>query len=513
MNQVTISFKKDKIQDFFGALQDLVEVNLQAAPELPKYNAAKSAIAEGKARVERISRDQRDKSLKSREPPHREEPIDYSRGFKDMKKQPLQQRMNFMNDSNLLKPSETESLDDICLKKYLDPKKKSDETNAPRQPRYSHNRQSRESHSPSPVKPSQRVFKDRTDSKDYNKENKLDMSKMTSREIFDLSQNSVNDLLHADLGVTRLQPPRKAAATCSPPVHQEKESFCLHFFQPRSNRLHLIHHRDGSFSKDFMELGEFIVPRYHRSLLTAEGVIILTGGFVDDKPSKRAYLLDIDRSLMTEISEMNVGRTGHVLVAHCGLIYAIGGVAEDGATTDTCEVFSPQLNTWNEISRLNQACHSACSVSANGSIYVFGGKNDNGEVSQVIERFTGESWVEIKVDLNKFKLYTNSIVFQSSHSELMIVGGTEEEYENKTRDTFFIKLPESDRQTMLECRRGPSLPVEEGFWSQEVEYAEGKFYMLQNVVHAKDKNSVLLDQRRILEYSPSQQKWSVIPFN
>jgi hypothetical protein len=104
-----------------------------------------------------------------------------------------------------------------------------------------------------------------------------------------------------------------------------------------------------------MELGEFIVPRYHRSLLTAEGVIILTGGFVDDKPSKRSYLLDIERSLMTEISEMNVGRTGHVLVAHLGLIYAIGGVADDGSTTDTCEVFSPQMNTWNEISRMNHA--------------------------------------------------------------------------------------------------------------------------------------------------------------
>jgi hypothetical protein len=96
-------------------------------------------------------------------------------------------------------------------------------------------------------------------------------------------------------------------------------------------------------------------------------------------------------------------------------------------------------------------------VSDGKSIYRFGGKNDDGEVSSVIERFNGEKWLEIKVDLNKFKFYTNSFVFQPSTSELMIVGGTEEEYEQKTRDTFFVKLPDSDRQSVLECRRGPSL--------------------------------------------------------
>jgi hypothetical protein len=512
-NQVSITFHKEKIQDFFAALQDLVEVNLQAQPEPPKIPTQKTPVIEENQNKIRNSKDQRDKRPRPWDNQQQEDHQGSIKGYKEKTRQPLQQRNFIMNDSNLLKPSQTESFDEICLKKYLEPKKHSDENQMQRPSRPSHNKPSLDSHSPSPVKPPQKGYNDRTDSKDYNKENKLDMSKMTSKEIFDLDQNSVNDLLHSDLGVTRLQGTKKTTSTFSPPDHLEKSSFSLHFFQPRSNKLHLVDHKDGQFTKKTMELGDFMVPRYHRSLLKEQDVIILTGGYVDDKPSKKAYLLDIDRALMTEISEMTVGRTGHVLIYHRKLFYAIGGVADDGSTTDTCEVFSPQLNTWSEIARTNHAVHSACGLSANGHIYVFGGKNDLGHVSQTVEVLRGEAWTELKVDLAKFRLYNNSLAFQVSHQEIMLVGGTEDEYEHKTRDAFLIALPEHDRQTVLECRRGPPLPVEEGFWSQEVEYAGGKFYMLQNVVHLKDKNSVLLDQRRVLEYSPLQQKWAVISLN
>ena len=122
------------------------------------------------------------------------------------------------------------------------------------------------------------------------------------------------------------------------------------------------------------------MPRYHRSLYTNEGVIILAGGSVDDIPSKRVYLLDVKNTLMTEISEMNLGRTGHCMVAHSGLIYVIGGITEENYSTDSCEVFSPQLNTWSEIASLNNACHSACAVSAAGSIFKFGGLSIEGEI-------------------------------------------------------------------------------------------------------------------------------------
>jgi hypothetical protein len=129
-----------------------------------------------------------------------EEPRDYSKGFREIKRQPLKQKPINFNDSNLLKPSEAESLEDICLKKYLEPKRKTEEFQQPRQVRQSHNRPPKDSLSPSPAKGALRSFNDRTDSKDFNKENRLDMSKMTSKEIFDLSQNSMNDLLHSDLG-------------------------------------------------------------------------------------------------------------------------------------------------------------------------------------------------------------------------------------------------------------------------------------------------------------------------
>jgi Kelch motif len=512
---VNIVFKKDKIQEFFYSLQELVEVNYQATTNIvepEKHQAANPVSTGAHSRIERNSRDQRErsKSTKTRESSGVQEPaLAPQVTFKEEINRPLQQRPFNYDNMRIPQESVEASFDDISLKRMMEPKKTQEDNSdmwPQRKPRISQQRPHQESPNGSPQKLELRPHND----KSGNKENRLDTSKMTSKEIFDLSQNSMNDLLHSDLGVTRLNASKRSAMSPKNTGAIEKDSFCLHFFQPRSNRLHLIYNNNGKWHKDIMELGEFSVPRYHKSLLTAEGVVILSGGFVGEQPSKRAYLLDIERILMTEISEMNLGRTGHIMVAHCGLIYAIGGVGEDGATTDTCEVFSPELNTWNEIARLNHACHSACAVSANGSIYKFGGKNDDGDVSQVVERFNGERWVELKVDLSMFRLYTNSLVFQVSQSELMIVGGTQEEYENKTSDTFIIKLPDNDRTTVLQCRPGPGLPVEEGFWSQEVELARGRYYMLQNVVHHRDMNSVLLDQRRVLEFDPAAEHWSVV---
>jgi N-acetylneuraminic acid mutarotase len=78
--------------------------------------------------------------------------------------------------------------------------------------------------------------------------------------------------------------------------------------------------------------------------MTHKNVVMITGGFEDEEPSKSCYLLDLKRDIMTEVSSMNFGRTGHIMLSHQNLVYVIGGVSENGSTSDSCEVFSPQLN-------------------------------------------------------------------------------------------------------------------------------------------------------------------------
>ena len=476
-SQVAIALKKEKVQDFFYALQELVQFSFEApgekahrAPEAPaaENHRGKSLPKEGK----------KEKPLV--------QPQDLLEGSKNqsgrVKSRPVLKSRE-ANTRERLEEGSDRSAESICLKKFVEEPKQ------------------RPKQSPEKL----RMMRLTEDSRQQDKENFAENSTVTAKEIFDLSKNSISDLLGPDLGLKKLEAQKKHHQTTD---SEPREAFYLHFFQPRSNRLHVVSKQGEGFRKETMELGDFIVPRYHKSLLTNEGVIILTGGSEEDSPSKKSYLLDIERSLFMEIAEMNIGRSAHAMVAHAGLIYVIGGVSEERTSTDSCEVFSPQLNTWSEIARLNAACHSACVVSANNSIYKFGGLTDEQEVAQVIERFNGREWVEVGFDPSKAQLYSSSLVFALSSREIMIVGGTEAESEYKVNETYIVKLPDADKANFVHIRKGPNLPVKEGFWTPEVEYYEGRFYMLQNISHQKDKKSVLLDQRRLLEYDPREEAWS-----
>lgn len=492
--QVQITLKKEKVSEFFFALQELVHFSIPS--DKPNSDEKEVKAPNSDEYMQRGRSQQRE----TKDIPHREKVsrnIDMEEESKSgligkKQRQVLKSREPSRNNARRSEESDN-STDSICLKKYVDDnvhyhsKKSGDRMN---------------------------MLRTATeDSKQNYKENLAENSSFTAKDVYDLSKNSVTDLLTADLRHKTHPEEGRKPSPGQQASSQEESPFYLHFFQPRSNRLHVVNRTDGEFRRETMELGEFVVPRYHRSLLTNEAVIILTGGSEEDLPSSKSYLLDIERSLFMELAEMNMGRSGHAMVAHGGLIYVIGGVSEDRCSTDSCEVFSPQLNTWSEIARLNVACHSACVVSANGSIFKFGGLNDEGEVSQTIERFNGKEWILISFDLSRCKLYSSSLVFLVNTKELLIVGGTESESEYKTNSTYFVKIADCEKTNSVQFRKGPNLPAREGFWTQEIEYSDGRFYMLQNISHQKDKNSVLLDQRRLLEFNPREEVWTSVDLN
>jgi len=94
---------------------------------------------------------------------------------------------------------------------------------------------------------------------------------------------------------------------------------------------------------------------------------------------------------------------------------------------------------------------------------------------------------------------------------LMIVGGTLEEYESKTDETYILELQKTGRSFLT--KKGPILPVPEGFWSHQVSSFRGSIYMLQNVAHKEDPNCVLLDRRRVISIAQNTFKWSVLESN
>jgi hypothetical protein len=522
-SSISIQLRREKVTDFFYALQELVDFRFDnphgqaQPPKLEKQN--KGRDNDYHRGVSPMMADHREASPRGAQ--------GTNQPFEEEKKV-----NSFCNTGKtqptLAKPlgcldSAENSVEEIAIRKAPEPARNNAIGSMPRSGQQPVQRSDR---SQAPRKliesPMQAHRHERqSNQSEEDKENIYDNSKL-SKEIYDISHNSVNDLINSKLGTTRLQGPKQGSSGKDlnkgmnnlPESVTGKQNFCLHYFEGKSNRLHMVQYEQGQILSDTMELGNFIVPRYHRSLLTNEGVIILTGGSMagSDKPSNKAFLLDIERTLMTEISEMIVGRGAHAMVHHGGLIYVLGGVTEERCPTDSCEVFSPQLNTWSEIASLNHSCHSACAISANGSIYKFGGKDANGIVLQSIERFNGKHWIELNFAHQKLKLYSNSLVFQVTKNELLILGGTEENYENKTSDSYYLRISDCEKSNTVQVRKGPSLPVREGFWSQEVEWANGKVYMLQNVSESHDKSTVLLSEKRLLEFCPGPEEWRVVEY-
>lgn len=170
----------------------------------------------------------------------------------------------------------------------------------------------------------------------------------------------------------------------------------------------------------------FQALKYHRTILTHDNVIFMTGGLDPKKsmPSNRCFIMDADSHLVSEICSMNVARIDHNMVFQNGLIFVIGGVSSKGLVTSSCEVFDPQNNSWNKIGKLKYPSHSSTVVVFNQKIYKFGGKDNEDELIQKIEVFNGSRWTTVNFDITRLQLYSNSVCFPISDSVLILAGGT-----------------------------------------------------------------------------------------
>ena len=68
----------------------------------------------------------------------------------------------------------------------------------------------------------------------------------------------------------------------------------------------------------------------------------------EEKLLKSVECYDPDTKTWTAVADMNYSRSGHVLVAANGLLYAIGGNYE---VEGKDEVYNPEKNTWTLLKR------------------------------------------------------------------------------------------------------------------------------------------------------------------
>ena len=153
-----------------------------------------------------------------------------------------------------------------------------------------------------------------------------------------------------------------------------------------------------------MELVDYIgfpLPRFHHCAVALGSLLVVLGGLVGDigETSSTVQAFDTERASDDPgwffLSRMSTPRAG--LACHTGDfagqlgIYVAGGHTEAGVL-DTVEFYTANMESWQNLGRLNTArsFHSLSIV--NGQMVVAGGDN---EIAS-IEVFDGTSWIQME---------------------------------------------------------------------------------------------------------------------
>ncbi|KRX03576.1 hypothetical protein PPERSA_04128 [Pseudocohnilembus persalinus] len=314
----------------------------------------------------------------------------------------------------------------------------------------------------------------------------------------------------------------------------------LHFFQHKSKIFHFVNLEDLKMGlpPKFYQINlniNFNIPRWHKSISLPDGQVVITGGVsceIKDKKLNNCYQLDFTNRKLLPIPSMILARSGHSLVYFQEEIYAIGGFSEQMIFTSRCEKFSFSENKWVEIAELNQRANNPTVCSFNNKyIFKFGGKFDDNKLNQFVEKYDPKinKWQIIQFSCPSFltpnqTLLTSACCLQINRSQILIFGGTQENYTAKSDNCYIFQVDhngDTGEQTNFsseDFKQNPqliqfsvkrfgekSLPNKDGFWNNQAIIYKNKLYCLQNVSSEDKQQAVYLDRRRVLSFD--SQKW------
>jgi len=243
-----------------------------------------------------------------------------------------------------------------------------------------------------------------------------------------------------------------------------------------------------------LENENFLIPNYHRSVVTPQGDIYLTGG-IDDRNGRdtpQSYKLDLNKKTLRPIDSMLKARNSHGMAFLDGYIYIIGGNSNEEGCVASCERYGTEQNKgWEKIANLNIAAYGPSVCSFRGKVlYKFGGKKNNWELSNTIEVYSPEKnkWTivpfecETQFDKRNFILPCYSAASQINNNEILVLGGSDANGNNLTQ-TFMLKIDkEGNNQksfVIREVNKRP-LPEAECFDMGQIIILNHKIYCLQN---------------------------------
>eukprot|EP01017_Pseudomicrothorax_dubius_P030618 TRINITY_DN3837_c0_g1_i5.p1 TRINITY_DN3837_c0_g1~~TRINITY_DN3837_c0_g1_i5.p1 ORF type:complete len:673 (+),score=73.67 TRINITY_DN3837_c0_g1_i5:2-2020(+) len=344
----------------------------------------------------------------------------------------------------------------------------------------------------------------------------------------------------------------------------------LHFFQHRSKYLHLLNldtvvqGNPVTYKFAKLELAiSFRIPRWHKSIVTPDGLIFLTGGIPIEGDEgiledKNSFVYDENKRTLVPVASMQLNRSGHAITFLGNSIYVIGGfLNSEGEYTETCERYDIPNNRWLSIAPLNFRANNCCACTFNNKyIYKFGGKIHEKHLNSCVERYdpTVNKWttIEFAIDqgpvnssqsLDPKRLVLSAMsASQINQYNMIVFGGTLEDYSIKSNQCYLLTVHDENNSVHAEehnltfamaapqnfnndygsprtgynvnkaiqpgqvshsvrCINQRLLPYAEGFWCNTPLVHLGRLYALQNVEGDKNRQVVHLDRKRVLVFS------------
>jgi len=281
-----------------------------------------------------------------------------------------------------------------------------------------------------------------------------------------------------------------------------KES--LHFFEDGTRNLHLYHLNQHSPSKGIInspthELitltnDNFLIPSEHRSIVTPQGDIFLTGGSDDrtGRATAQCYRLSLEEKSLKPIDLMLKPRNNHGIAYLDGCLYVVGGLSNEEGALTSCERYEIYKGkAWEKIANLNVAVFGACVATFRDKLlYKIGGKKNSRQLASVIEVYNPENnvWTvipfqcETQFDKRNFILPCFAAATQINHNEILVLGGTDENGTNLVQ-TFIFQIDDKEHKSknfvIKEVNKRP-LPEPECFDMSQIIIANHNLYCLQN---------------------------------
>ncbi|XP_051918030.1 gigaxonin [Hippocampus zosterae] len=229
-------------------------------------------------------------------------------------------------------------------------------------------------------------------------------------------------------------------------------------------------------------------------------------------------LYDTNRQTWIELQPISIARIGHGVVSAEGFLFVVGGRDENNIVLDTGEKYDPESNTWSPIPSMLQTRQNFGVVELDGLIYILGGENAESELTTV-EVFDPH--------VKTWKMQTSMTMirkvgcYASMNKKIYAIGGgsygklfdSVESFDPKTQQWTGLCPLKERRFGSVACGVGKELYVFGGVRSQENDNPEQRHMMTckSEFYHDEMRRWMFLDDQNLCIQTSSSFVYGAVP--